>query len=66
MGEETESLEVKITAAWVALDPGRLLLKPKSLGTQMSTQALGQHAGTMPSSSFLPMSEIQLVPGQSC
>lgn len=54
---------MKITAVRAALGTGLLLLKPKSMETQMSTQVLGQHVGTMPTSSFFPISAIQLVPG---
>lgn len=53
---------MKITAVRAALGTGLLLLKPKSVETQMSTKAFGQHVGTVPTSSFFPISAIQLVP----
>lgn len=56
---------MKITAVWPALDTDALFLKPKSMGIQLFTQAPGQHASIMPSSSSFPISEIQLVPSRS-
>lgn len=53
---------MKITAVRAALGTGLLLLKPKSVETQMSTKAFGQQVGTVPTSSFFPISAIQLVP----
>lgn len=45
---------MKITRMWAALDTDLLFLKPKSVGTQMSSQTPGQQAGIMPGSKFFP------------
>lgn len=43
-----------------------LFLKPKAMGTQMSTQAPGQQAGVKPNSCLFLSSGIRLVHGRSC